>query len=52
VKQCLIAAVHREWHGIMHVGDLPTAIIAAKACGGAKEKLNLFAIGLGSSHSL
>jgi hypothetical protein len=51
VKQCLIAAVHREWHGIMHVGDLPTDI-AAKACGGAKEKLNLFAIGLGSSHSL
>lgn len=35
MQQCLIAAVHREWHGIMHVGDPPTSIIAAKACGGA-----------------
>jgi hypothetical protein len=52
VQQCLIAAVHREWNGIMHVGDPPTAVIAAKACGGAKEELNLLAIGLGSSQSL
>jgi len=38
VKQCLIATVHRERHGIMHMGDPPTFIVAAKACGGAKER--------------
>jgi hypothetical protein len=36
---------HRDWHGIMHVGDPPTSIVAAKACSGAKEQLDLRAIG-------